>query len=40
MPRKTQDAKKRPQNEKKQPKYEPPTLTRFEKLERLIVAGE
>jgi hypothetical protein len=25
---------------KKPPKYEPPKLTRFEKLERLIIAGE
>jgi len=24
----------------KAPKYEPPKLTRFEKLERLIIAGE
>ena len=39
MPRKTEDAKKRPKAGKK-PKYEPPKLTRFEKLERLIVAGE
>jgi hypothetical protein len=26
--------------EKTTPRYEPPKLTRFEKLERLIIAGE
>lgn len=31
-------SKKKPA--KATPKYEPPRLTRFEKLERLIIAGE
>lgn len=36
----TKSTKPKPEPGKRQVKYEPPKLTRFEKLERLIVAGE
>jgi len=40
MSRKPESGKKTPKTAKTPPRYEPPKLTRFEKLERLIVAGE
>ncbi len=40
MAKKPEGGKKTARTAKNPPKYEPPKLTRFEKLERLIVAGE
>ncbi len=40
MSKKAESGKKTAKTTKNPPKYEPPKLTRFEKLERLIVAGE
>ena len=40
QPKETTIPKQSAQNNKTKPKYEPPKLSKFEKLQKLIVSGE